>query len=114
MVYDFLESISSKYNRYNDFIKENEKFSNMFIGGLDNVIRNSEAHFDYKYDQMTQKITFTNNHKGNISTKEMYIVEFAIEVINIYQKCALIWEMNYNLNKVFMINKGIKFNIGSK
>lgn len=114
LVYDFLESISSKYNRYNDFIKENEKFSNMFIGGLDNVIRNSEAHFDYKYDQMTQKITFTNNHKGNISTKEMYIVEFAIEVINIYQKCALIWEMNYNLNKVFMINKGIKFNIGSK
>lgn len=114
LIYDFLESIPSKYNRYNDFIKKNEKFSKMFIGGLDNVIRNSEAHFDYEYDQITQKITFTNNHKGNITTKEMYMVEFAIEVINIYQKCALIWEMNYNLNKVFMINKGTKFNMGSK
>ena len=110
-IYEFLESISSKFNRYNDFLKEHEKFSHMFIGGLNNIIRNSEAHFDYYFNQLTQKIKFVNNHKGDIYEKEMYLVEFAVEVIKIYQKCVLIWEMSYQLNELFLISKGENFSM---
>lgn len=110
-IFEFLESISSKFNRYNDFLRENEKISYMFIDGLNKVIRNSEAHFDYYFNQLTQQIKFVNNHKGDMSEEKMYLVEFAAEVINIYQKCVLLWEMSYQLNKLYLLSKGEKFSL---
>lgn len=112
-IFTFLESISSKYNRYNDFLLVGEPFSDMFLGGLDNVIRNSEAHFDYVYNQIDQRITFINSNKGNKTEISKYMIEFGNDVINIYQKCVLLWEIGYQLQKGdLLLNKGIRLTFG--
>lgn len=97
-----MNSYLSKYRRFNENIVDNEKFSNLFKNCLDNIIRNSEAHFSTEYNTLTQKVTFRNNYMGNITINEKYLIEFGIDVIKIFQKCCILWEFSYQLNKIYL------------
>lgn len=98
-IYELLNKINSKYNRLKDYLLHDEKFSYLFDNILNNVIRNSEAHFDYTFNPISQIISFKDKQK-NI---DLYLVEMVKELLNIYQKVVYIWEMSYCLNKLYLI-----------
>ena len=113
-IISFLNNVSSKYNRYNDFLLENEKYTFLFENALDNIIRNSEAHFDYTYDQLSQIIVFSSMKNNIKKSEKKYMIEFASILLQMYQKCVLIWEMGYQMNKLDKVfRKGIKVTIGT-
>ena len=39
---------------------------------------------------------------GNITINEKYLIEFGIDVIKIFQKCCILWEFSYQLNKIYL------------
>lgn len=113
-LFNKFNSTSSKYNRIEQLLHDGETFSSFFKGKFNNLIRNSEAHFDYSLDPITQMITFTNNHNGIITTKQMYLIEFGKSVIEIFQTTLLIWEINYQLYKIYyMFNRNMKPHYGN-
>ena len=76
-----------------------ELFSEPFINCVDNVIRNSEAHFNYEMDPVTQMITFKDKNK----TKKLYLVDFAKDTLNIFYSATVLWELSYQLYKKYRI-----------
>ncbi len=98
-VFETINKISSKVNRFNDYLKNGEIFTNDFVGGLNNIIRNSEAHFDMFFDPITQKIIFKNKKENNVTVLEKYMLEFSKDVIDIFQKCIILWEISFQLQK---------------
>lgn len=99
-IYTFLNSITSKYNRLNNYLITGEQFSSLFDSSLNNIIRNSEAHFDYSFDIISQIVSFRDKNKK----KDLYLIEVARELLNIYQKTVYLWEINYCLHKLYLIN----------
>lgn len=99
-----INKFSSKFLLFEQCIIENEKFSKEFHNCINNVVRNSEAHFSTEYDAITQIITFKNINRGNEKICTKYLIEFGIEIINIFQKCIILWEYAYQLNKIYLFN----------
>lgn len=98
-----MNEFNSKYQRFEQCIIKGEKFSSDFADCLDNILRNSEAHFSTEYDALTQMITFKNVKRGHEKICSKYLVEFGIDVIEIFQKCIILWEYAYQLNKIYLI-----------
>lgn len=48
-------------------------------------------------------ITFKNVKRGHERICSKYLVEFGIDVIEIFQKCIILWEYAYQLNKIYLI-----------
>ncbi len=92
-----------KYNRIQSFVKKDEPFSRGFCEVLNKVIRNAEAHFDVKYDIFTQQLTFISKGKRTTETEQLYLLEFANEVIKIFCLCVELWEIAYQLQKTRLI-----------
>lgn len=92
-----------KYNRIQSFVKVEEKFSKGFADTLNKIIRNAEAHFDVQYDIFSQKIKFINKGKRNTDIEEMYLLQFALETIRIFDLAVSLWEIAYQLQKNRMV-----------
>lgn len=103
----------SKYNIFKDNVILGETFSDFFFGCLDNVVRNSEAHFSTSYDIMSQEVTFTNkNPKGVVTIMKKYLAEFAKDVATLYFKCYGLWCISARLNELHFeknLNLNCKF-----
>lgn len=107
-VINIMKMCKSKYNVFINNIKKDEFLSSFFVGSLDNIVRNSEAHFLTEYDIITQKITFKNkNGKGEIRNIKKYLAEFAKENIQIYMKCYYLWNISMRLIEInYLKNEG--------
>ena len=92
-----------KYNRIQSFVKPGERFSLGFCDTLNKTIRNSEAHFDVKYDVITQRLTFVSQGKRKTETEELYLLEFAKETIRVFELAVKLWEIAYQLQKNRMV-----------
>ena len=104
---------TSKYNIFKDNVISGETFSDFFFGCLDNVLRNSEAHFSTSYDIISQEVTFTNkNPRGVVTTSKKYLAEFAKDVATLYFKCYGLWCISSRLNELHFeknLNLNCKF-----
>lgn len=101
--YNCILKVNSKFNLFNDYLISGEKFTSLFDGVIDNIIRNSEAHFDTTFDSKTQLITFTSKKGDKSKITKKYLAEFACLVINSFQKCVFVWEFYYQCYKLFLI-----------
>lgn len=97
---EILNSYNSKYNKYEDFTKND---SNLFDGireKLNNVIRNAEGHDSIVVNGLTQEITFVNKHKGNIKKHKTTFLEFGKECIDLFVAILYVWEYYYQFMKL--------------
>lgn len=92
-----------KFNRIQCFVKSDEHFSNGFCDTLNRIVRNSEAHFDIKYDIMNQEITFINKCKNNIHIEKMFLLDFANETVKIFNLSVKLWGIAYQLQKFRLV-----------
>ena len=98
----------TKASRLN-LLVDNEPFSKVIP--LNRNVRNAIAHFTYEFDAGTQKITFSDKHKNNINTVELYLIELALlcyENINIL---VYLDELLYSLRKIHYTKLGMCPNI---
>lgn len=98
----------TKYARIEALIKD-EKFSKHLI--LNNNIRNSIAHYDYKFNKGNQIITFYDRYKNNLKTIEVYYLEFALYCYENIKNIIYLNELYYVIRKLDYSRKGIKPNI---
>ena len=59
-----------------DFLMDNEPFSKAII--LNRNVRNAIAHFNYDFDSDSQRIIFSDKHKGRENAVELYLINLAI------------------------------------
>ena len=59
-----------------DFLMDNEPFSKAII--LNRNVRNAIAHFNYDFDSDSQRIIFSDKHKGRENAVELYLIDLAI------------------------------------
>lgn len=103
--YDEVLKIGSKYRKL-EYIKDSEAFSTP-TNSLKNRVRNAIQHFDNEIDYMSQKIIFTDNHRGKIKQESMYLIEFANLCIENFSIIIYILELIYHLRKQSYLSKGI-------
>lgn len=104
--------IGSKFNKL-QYLEAKEKFSTP-TSSLQNRIRNSIQHFDTDIDYVSQKIIFTDKHRGKIKSENMYLIEFADLCLENFSIIIYILELIYNLRRIFYISSGIIPNLAPK
>lgn len=55
---------------------DSEPFSKAII--LNRNVRNAIAHFNYDFDSGSQRIIFSDKHKGRENAVELYLIDLAI------------------------------------
>lgn len=102
---DALKLLPTKYNKL-DYLKPAEAFSKP-AENLKNRIRNAIQHFSSEIDYSTQKITFTDSHRGKENTEEIFLIDFASLCLENFYFVIYILELLYNLRKISYISDGI-------
>jgi hypothetical protein len=62
--------------------------------GYDNYLRNAIAHTNFRFDETTQKMTFTNEYKGKATSIALKIEEFGeyyLKIDDLYRLVSSIW-----------------------
>lgn len=103
--YDQILKIGSKYKKL-EYINDLEPFSTP-THSLKNRIRNAIQHFDNDIDYISQKITFTDNYRGNTNQESMYLVDFAGLCVENFSIIIYILELIYQLRKLSYQSNGI-------
>lgn len=101
-----INSYNSKINKYNALLEINELYSEEFLGLLDNKIRNAIAHNSISFDSIDQIIQFKNIHKGSSREVKLYLIEFIMKCINMYQAIILLNEYFYQIEKIKITLEG--------
>lgn len=99
-----------KSSRLN-LLEDNEPFSKTIP--LNRNVRNAIAHFNYEFDTGTQKITFSDKHKNNNNTVELYLIELALLCYENMSILVYLDELLYSLQKIHYTKRGIFPNIKS-
>lgn len=99
---------NTKYQRL-DALKDDEEFSKYL--NINNNVRNSIAHFDYKINNETQLITFYDKYKSNEKLIEMYLFDFALLCYENIKFIVYLNELFYNIKKINYIKNGLGPNI---
>lgn len=103
--YDDVLKIGSKYKKL-DYINDLEPFSTP-TNSLKNRIRNAIQHFDNEIDYSSQKIVFTDSHRGNTKQESMYLMDFANLCVENFSIIIYILELVYHLRKHSYLSKGL-------
>lgn len=80
---------------------------------LNRNVRNAIAHFNYEFDAGTQKITFSDKHKRNDKTVELYLIELALLCYENISILVYLDELLYSLRKIHYTKMGMFPNIKS-
>lgn len=99
---------NTKYQRL-DALKDDEEFSKYL--NINNNVRNSIAHFDYKINNETQLITFYDKYKSSEKLIEMYLFDFALLCYENIKFIVYLNELFYNIKKISYIKNGLRPNI---
>ena len=99
---------STKYERI-EALKTDEEFSKYL--NINNNVRNSIAHFDYKINNETQLITFYDKYKSSEKIIEMYLFDFALLCYENIKFIVYLNELIYNIKKISYIKNGLRPNI---
>lgn len=98
----------TKASRLN-LLVDNEPFSKVIP--LNRNVRNAIAHFTYEFDAGTQKITFSDKHKNNTNTVELYLIELALLCYENISILVYLDELLYSLRKIHYTKLGMCPNI---
>ena len=98
----------TKYQRI-EALKADEEFSKYL--NINNNVRNSIAHFDYKINNETQLITFYDKYKSSEKIIEMYLFDFALLCYENIKFIVYLNELFYNIKKISYIKNGLRPNI---
>ena len=90
-------------------LKDDEEFSKYL--NINNNVRNSIAHFDYKINNETQLITFYDKYKSSEKIIEMYLFDFALLCYENIKFIVYLNELFYNIKKISYIKNGLRPNI---
>lgn len=90
-------------------LKNEEEFSKYL--NINNNVRNSIAHFDYKINNETQLITFYDKYKSSEKIIEMYLFDFALLCYENIKFIVYLNELFYSIKKISYIKNGLKPNI---
>lgn len=85
-----------------EHIDQDEIFFKLTNFKLDNHLRNSIGHNDYKYDGINQQIVYDNN--GEL--RKIYLAEFALTCIDLINSILVFEEILYQVRKVEYILNG--------
>lgn len=99
---------NTKYQRI-EALKDDEEFSKYL--NINNNVRNSIAHFDYKINNKTQLITFYDKYKSSEKIIEIYLFDFALLCYENIKFVVYLNELFYNIKKISYIKNGLKTNI---
>lgn len=99
---------NTKYQRVYA-LNDEEEFSKYL--NINNNIRNSIAHFDYKINNETQLITFYDMYKSSEKIIEMYLFDFALLCYENIKFIVYLNELFYNIKKINYIKNGLRPNI---
>lgn len=105
---DFEEKINSyrsKVNIYKELISNNDDFSWLINNSIENHIRNSIGHFNYKENLEEQAILFIDDHMGKQKTDTKTLMEIARDCVNMFYSLVNLLELNYHLLKIQTIEK---------
>ena len=101
------EDFMAKMNSYRSKFKKYEQLSNltpMFTVGianiLNNIIRNSDAHYSMEMDGLSQKVIFMDKHQQRTRCHELSFLDFGAACVDIYSAILLVWEYYYQLLKI--------------
>ena len=94
-----INKYGSKYIKFNEFCKKNQKISDQLLEKPNNIIRNSEAHNSLIIDGLNQTITFISHNKEKEKREEYFFVELGKKEIDLFYSILIIWEYYYNIVK---------------
>lgn len=84
---------------------DNEPFSKPI--SLNRNVRNAIAHFNYDFDSGSQRITFTDKHKNEENTTELYLIDLAILCYENLTVLVYLNELLYTMRKIKYKNEGL-------
>ena len=92
-----------------DFLMDNEPFSKAII--LNRNVRNAIAHFNYDFDSDSQRIIFSDKHKGRENAVELYLIDLAILCYENISVLTYLNELLYTLRKIEYVSEGMCIHI---
>lgn len=92
-----------------DFLMDSEPFSKAII--LNRNVRNAIAHFNYDFDSGSQRIIFSDKHKGRENAVELYLIDLAILCYENISVLAYLNELLYILRKIEYVSEGMCIHI---
>ncbi|MCH5180170.1 MAG: hypothetical protein J1F32_03030 [Erysipelotrichales bacterium] len=95
-----MTSYGSKFNKYKALSSIDSCFTNNILGTLDNIIRNSDAHNNFKIDGLSQSVTFLDKHKEKSKSREMSFLDFGKKCMDLYFAIIIVWEYYYQCLKL--------------
>lgn len=97
---NIIDSYSSKYNRYKDLLDKKDQFSWIINDNVQNHIRNSIGHFNYRVNEEKQTVSFVDKHKGKEKTNEVPLIDISQNCIYMFFTLMNLLELNYNFLKL--------------
>ena len=107
--YNEILLIRSKYKKL-DYIDISEPFSKP-TNSLKNHIRNAIQHFNSEIDYVSQKIVFTDNHRGKTNQEHLYLMDFGLLCLDNFSIIIYLLELIYNLRKFCFTLQGLKLGV---
>lgn len=108
---NIINSYSSKYKKYSELLMIFDKFSTPFVMAVHNKVRNAEGHFNRQVETNNHEIVFKDLHRGNNHEIRIDYLEFATNVVDLYNKLNVLFEYHYQLNKIYLqLYKGMQSN----
>ena len=98
-------SIGSKYKKI-DFVGKSEPFSKP-MESVRNRIRNAIQHFESEIDYESQEMIFIDNHRGNMRSEKLYLIDFASLCIDNFSIVIYILVLLYNIRRLLLMLSGI-------
>ncbi|MGL4741256.1 MAG: SEC-C metal-binding domain-containing protein [Sarcina sp.] len=90
------------------FFESNEYLINKANIKVNNRLRNAIGHNDYTYDSITQEILYVPDSSRPNKIEKIYLLEFAVECINLIRGVVYLEEILYQLEKADCMMKGHK------
>lgn len=120
-----VQSINKKINSMDDlktatkgiriqYLNQNEFFTEIMKIELNSKLRNAIGHNNYKYNGVTQEIIYIPNSQKPDKTQSIFLLEFAIECINLVKGLIIFDEILYQVRKIQYIEEGCVPKITSK
>lgn len=90
------------------YLTGDEEFDMLLYPHLDNKIRNAIGHNSYKYDGVSQLISYVPGGKfDDKKAEKKHLLEFAYECWNLFLCLVNLSELVYIANKIYYMSKGI-------
>jgi len=69
-------------------------------------LRNAIGHHDVEYDNLTQVIIYSPDHRNRSKKEKEYLLEFEIEALSMFQSILVVSEYLYRLRELQLIRNG--------